>query len=226
MLIAIEGIDGAGKGTLTRHLLERAEADGIAAASLSFPRYEQTRFSTLIAQYLNGRFGAVDEVPARFAALLYAGDRLESLERLQALIAGHRLVILDRYVASNMAYQAARLPEADQAELIAWLDETEFETFGLPRPDLTVLLATRPDVADELVSRKAARSYTDEKRDLHEANQDFMARTAAVYARLAEQGGDAWLVVETTAADGTLRPPDDIAAEIWDELRRRLNADG
>jgi len=226
MLIAIEGIDGAGKGTLTRHLLERAQADGIAAASLSFPRYEETRFSALIAQYLNGRFGAVDEVPARFAALLYAGDRMESLERLQALIAGYRLVILDRYVASNMAYQAARLPEAEQAELIAWLDETEFDTFGLPRPDLTVLLATRPDVADELVSRKAARSYTDEKRDLHEADQDFMARTAAVYAKLAEQGGDAWLVVETTAADGTLRLPDEIAAELWDELRRRLNADG
>ena len=70
MLLAIEGVDGAGKGTLARNLLARAAAAGVPAASLSFPRYEETRFAKLIAQYLNGRFGALAEVPPRFAALL------------------------------------------------------------------------------------------------------------------------------------------------------------
>jgi len=222
MLIAIEGIDGAGKGTLTRELLALAAADGIAAAGLSFPRYEETKFSALIAQYLNGRFGTVDEVPARFAALLYAGDRFESLQTLQALIADNDLVILDRYVASNMAYNAARVDEAERDGLIAWLDETEFGIFGLPRPDLTVLLATQPAVADELVGRKGARGYTADSRDLHEADRDFMARVAAVYRRLAAAGGAGWLEVDPAAADGTLRPPAAIAAEVWAALKPRL----
>ena len=78
MLLAIEGIDGAGKGTLCRELLVRAKAAGINAATLSFPRYEETQFSDLVGRYLRGEMGAIDQVPVRQAALLYAGDRFES----------------------------------------------------------------------------------------------------------------------------------------------------
>lgn len=222
MLVAIEGIDGAGKGTLAQGLLALAAAEGVTAASLSFPRYDETAFAALIAQYLNGRFGSITQVPVRFAALLYAGDRYETRPKLEALLAQHRLVILDRYVASNMAYNAAKLAADERQDLIDWLDDTEFGVFGLPRPDLTLLVGTRPDVADALVGRKDARSYTAAARDLHEADRAFMAEVAVVYDDLARRGGDKWLRLDPLDADGNLRPPADIAAEAWAAVQARL----
>jgi dTMP kinase len=221
MLVAIEGIDGAGKGTLTRHLLARAGAAGVKAATLSFPRYEETRFSALIAQYLNGRFGALDEVPVRFASLLYAGDRFESRDLLLGLLADNDLVILDRYVASNIAYNAAKVPADERPELIGWIEETEYGTFGLPRPDLTCLVTTRPALAHDLVARKEVRSYTDRSHDLHEADRDFMTKVADVYDRLADAGGEGWVRINPMDGD-RLRLPDDIAGDAWDKIARRL----
>ncbi|HZD26641.1 MAG TPA: thymidylate kinase, partial [Alphaproteobacteria bacterium] len=149
-------------------------------------------------------------------------DRFESRERLADLIAGHALVILDRYVASNMAYNAAKLPAAERDELIGWLDETEFGIFGLPRPDLTCLVATRPETADDLVGRKGARSYTAAARDLHEADRPFMTRVAEVYEALAAREPDRWLRVDPADAGGALRSPDAIADEVWQALAPRL----
>jgi dTMP kinase len=223
MLVAIEGIDGAGKGTLAARLLELAAAEGVDARTLSFPRYDETRFATLIAQYLNGRFGALDEVPVHFAAVLYAGDRLESRDDLLALLERHALVVLDRYVASNMAYNAAKLAPDRQADFIAWIDEVEYEIFALPPPRLTCLLATGTEVADRLVAAKAARAYTSRSRDLHEADQGYMERVAQVYERLAaEDRRSTWFRCRAQDATGALRPPEAIAAEVWTRIEAEL----
>jgi dTMP kinase len=215
MLLAVEGIDGAGKGTLCRELLARTKGLGIRAAALSFPRYEQTQFSDLIGRYLRGEMGEIDQVPVRYAALLYGGDRFESRQQLLDLIAAHDLVILDRYVASNIAYNAAKVAADERAELIAWIERLEFDLFALPRPDLTLLLATSTALADRLVGQKAARSYTSEARDLHEADRDYLSVVAEVYGGLATAGGDAWLRVEPLDESGKLRPPAEIAATVW-----------
>ncbi len=219
MILAIEGIDGAGKGTLARALVARAEVAGLAVAQLSFPRYEETRFARLIARYLNGCYGALDDVPPRFAALLYAGDRMETRDRLLALEAASDLVILDRYVASNLAYNAAKLDAGARGAFVDWLLEVEFEIFELPRPTLTCLLATPPEVADRLVAEKAARSYTGKTRDLHEADRGYMARVAEVYEGLAAAGRDSpWFRCAPVTAAGVLRPPGEIAEEVWARL--------
>ena len=136
MLLAIEGIDGAGKGTLCQALLTMAQAKGIRAASLSFPRYGKTQFSELVAQYLRGEMGSIDQVPVRYAALLYGGDRFESRDRLSALIAENDLVVLDRYVHSNIAYNAAKLPLAEQIDLANWIEPVSYTHLPLPTSDL------------------------------------------------------------------------------------------
>ena len=223
MLFVIEGIDGAGKGTLARNLVSRAEADRVRVATLSFPRYDDTRFAKLIGQYLNGRFGKLDEVSVHFAALLYAGDRFESRDDLLALIANHDLVILDRYVASNVAYNAAKLPPAERQPLIDWIFETEFDLFALPKPDLTGLLGTSPDTADDLVARKDTRSYTDSKKDLHEADRAYMTEVARVYDQLCvDNAKGPWLRFDPTGPDDQLLPPGHIADGVWREIKARL----
>ena len=218
-LIAIEGIAGAGKGTLTRALAALAAAQGRRVATLSFPRYKETRFAALIEQYLNGRFGGLKEVSPDFAALLYAGDRLESRQKLLDLLAANDLVLLDRYVESNVAYNAAKLPAAERPRLVDWIREVEYGTFELPVPRAILLVATAPAVADALVARKGARSYTSATRDLHESAGDYMGTVAAVYAELARGGRPCpWHTLVTADASGSLRPPAELAEAAWRQI--------
>jgi dTMP kinase len=109
MLIAIEGIDGTGKRTQCDLLRWRLVRTGLRAEILSFPRYGQTSVSALIADYLNGRFGNLDSVDPHFIAVLYAVDRFETRDELRGLSKTVDVVLLDRYVGSNLAYQGARV---------------------------------------------------------------------------------------------------------------------
>ncbi len=108
MLIAIEGVDGSGKRTLTDGLKASIEADGRSVATLAFPRYGQSITADLAAEALHGQHGDLaDSVYAM--ATLFALDRAGAAPDLERLRHQHDVLILDRYVASNAAYSAARL---------------------------------------------------------------------------------------------------------------------
>ncbi|MFM7919243.1 MAG: thymidylate kinase, partial [Planctomycetaceae bacterium] len=169
-LIAIEGIDGAGKGTQASRLKESLAARGLRAAVLQFPRYSATSFGAAIGDFLNGRFGTLAEVHPQLAAVLYAGDRFESRGLLLELMEQHDVVVLDRFVGSNLAHQASRLTGAARLALIEWIERIEFGVFQLPRPDLTVLIDMSSQMSRELVSRKGQRDYTEREADLQESD--------------------------------------------------------
>ena len=220
VLLAIEGIDGSGKGTQSGRLCETAAAKGYRAASFSFPLYDGNPFSRAIADYLNGEFGAADEVHPELAALLYAGDRFHARPRLVAALEEHDLVVCDRYVASNAAHQGAKLGGAARRRLLDWLEEVEYGEFGLPRPDLVVLLDAPVALARELVGRKAARGYTTLEADIHEADAGHSGATREVYLELARRDG--WRVVSTADQDGTVRQVAEVAAEVWSSVEPLL----
>lgn len=221
MLIAIEGIDGSGKGTQAKRLVERLQSESIPTALLSFPRYEQTLFGSAIGDYLNGRFGSLDDVHPLLASLLFAGDRLESKAVLLEAIDSHRVVVLDRYVASNVAHQGARCGRDERSDVVEFIRKVEFEIHGLPKPDLTFLLDLPVTTASELIRRKNPRAYTDAAADLHEADTAYLESVRAVYRKLAATEAD-WQIV--TVADEQLRPIDAIADTIYAIARRRFDA--
>lgn len=183
-LVVIEGIDGSGKGTQAELLHASAKREGVQLDRLSFPRYGQTVFSLLIAQYLNGKFGTIDTVPARCSALLFAGDRFESRALLEAMIGDTDLVVLDRYVASNVAYHAARVARHQQASFRDWLYGLEYGAFGMPLPDQHIFLDVPADLATRWVLLKAPRSYTDAAADIHERRADYMQRCREMFLEL------------------------------------------
>jgi dTMP kinase len=212
-LLAIEGIDGAGKGTQAARVAGTASAHGYRVASFSFPLYDDNPFSRAVADYLNGEFGGADEVHPELAALLYAGDRFHARPRLVAALQDSDLVVCDRYVASNAAHQGAKLEGGARSRLLAWLEEVEYGEFALPRPDLVVLLDAPVTLARELVGRKAARGYTTLEADIHEADAGHSEATREVYLELAQRGR--WHVVSAEGADGAPRDVDEIAGEVW-----------
>jgi dTMP kinase len=221
VLLAIEGIDGSGKGTQAARLADAAGGAGYTVASFSFPTYDGNPFSRAVAGYLNGEFGSAEEVHPELAAMLYAGDRFHARPQLVAAIAEHDLVVCDRYVGSNAAHQGAKLEGEARAELLTWLEEVEYGEFGLPRPNLVVLLDAPVALARQLVGRKAARTYTTLEADIHEADAEHSSATRELYLELAVRND--WLVVSTEGEDGEPREVDVVGDEIWQAVEPLLN---
>jgi dTMP kinase len=220
MIIAIEGIDGAGKNTQAQLLHDRLAAAGISVGMLSFPRYGETLMALSIADYLNGKFGELSAIPPQFPALLYAGDRFESKALLHELEQANDVLLIDRYVASNFAHQAAKVKPEERPAFIDWIARIEYEVYGLPRPAITIYLDIPTDASAELVSRKKPRSYTTEAADLHEKDMSYLAACRDVYLSL--DGTDhagRWIPIQVLDASGTIRPPQEIGDEIWEKIR-------
>lgn len=178
MIIAIEGIDGAGKNTLVQHLREELD---IPVGVLAFPRYEESIHAQLAQEALYGRMG--DLTSSAYAmATLFALDRHGAKEQLLAATDSPELLILDRYVASNAAYSAARL--ADDS-VMDWVFDLEFGRLGLPKPQLQIYLATDVEVAADRASSRSEQDASREK-DEYEKDGNLQAATAAAYGRLAE----------------------------------------
>lgn len=211
LLVAIEGGDGAGKATAAAAVARQLDAAGRTATVLSFPRYAETAGGWALGEYMAGRLPR--PVSPRAAAVLYALDRLESRYALLGAMASHDVVVLDRYIASNLAYQGAQAGP-DGPELMRWAWGLETETFALPRPDLQIYLATPVEVARELIARKRQRSYTDRTYDEYEADLALQARVRENYAALAASGWAGRWATVATVADGAMRPPAEIAAQI------------
>ena len=121
MLIAIEGIDGSGKGTQTRLLEKRLANEGWGVSMFSFPRYNETFFGREVGNYLDGKFGGLEAVDPKFSSLLYALDRYETAPLIEEALARGNIVICDRYVGSNIAHQCARVPKNKVTEMATWI---------------------------------------------------------------------------------------------------------
>jgi dTMP kinase len=221
-LIAIEGIDGSGKGTQLELLQKALRARGVAVHATNFPHY-QSWFGTMVGQFLNGKFGALDTVDPHFAALLYAGDRFEAKRELTDALSQGKLVLADRYIASNLAHQTGRVPDAQRDEFIAWLEHLEYTIYGLPREDRVIYLRVPPIQAQALVSQKAARSYTTAKQDIQESSLQHLQDAAEMYDHLANRPH--WSTIECVdRSTNTMRTPEAIGADLLQLVESTFDA--
>ncbi len=194
-LIVVEGLDGAGKRTLTDALAAAFDARGARTARIAFPRYTDDVHADLVRDALYGRIGDLSD-SVHGMAVLYALDRRAAVPVLHALLEENDAVLVDRYAASNAAYGAARCHEHADGEFVAWVRALEFERFGLPVPDHHLLLATPRAVAAERAAHRE-RTESGRGRDRFEADAGLQERTAGVYAGLAAAGWVApWSVLD------------------------------
>ncbi|MET4431971.1 dTMP kinase [Mycolicibacterium sp. 624] len=209
VLIVIEGVDGAGKRTLTDGLRSSFEADGKTVTTLAFPRYKQSVHADVAAEALHGQHGDLSE-SVYAMAMLFALDRADARDQIAQLRADYDVVILDRYVASNAAYSAARLHQGVDGEVVEWVRNLEFDRFALPTPDWQVLLAVPTELAAQRAERRAELE-ADRARDAYERDDGLQRRTNEAYAALAEAG---WCGRWAVAG------PDTTPAELARELAR------
>ncbi|MCU0460858.1 MAG: dTMP kinase [Bacteroidales bacterium] len=212
-LFVIEGIDGAGKSTQIRLLREYFSRRGYSCEYLHFPRTEEPFFGELIARFLRGEFGSINEVDPWLVAMLYAGDRKDAAGVIANWLKSGNMVLLDRYTFSNIAYQCAKLPDPEsQDELMNWILDLEFKHFAIPLPDLNIFL----DVPFSFTQKKLQSSRAGEDRtylngtlDIHEESLAFQKKVREIYLRVAESN-DRLCIVNCSDEKGEMLPQEKI----------------
>jgi len=212
-LFVIEGVDGAGKSTQIKLLRDFFSEKGHNCEYLHFPRTGAPYFGELIARFLRGEFGAIGDVNPYLVAMLYAGDRKDASDMVRDWLDRGRIVLLDRYTYSNIAYQCAKLNKSsEQDRLMEWILKLEFEHFEIPRPDLNIFLDVPFAFTEEKLSVVRVgddRTYLRGSRDIHEESLDFQRKVRDIYLRVSKS--DNRLELVNCSPDGeTMLPPDEI----------------
>jgi len=216
MFVALEGGDGSGKKTQSELLASYAR-DVLKknVFTIAFPQHGE--FSSYYAdQYLNGAYGGINDVHADLASLPYAFDRFAASNKIrEALNDPDGFVIADRYVASNLAHQGAKMTDTkERHDYYDRMMRTEYEVLGIPRPDVNIILLVPSDVSQENIDKKDTRNYTDKKRDIHEADAGHLDKTKANYEELAELYPDAFRSINCMDEKGKMRSIESIQEDV------------
>lgn len=223
-LIVIEGTDGSGKATQTKMLAEKLQKLGVAFELVDFPQYDSP--SGYFAQkYLRGEYGTAIEVGPYRGSFFYAIDRYDKSFEIKKWLDEGKIVISNRYVSANMGHQAGKIKNLKEREkFLKWLEELEYEIFGIPKPDLTILLHVPPELGQKFVDQKGARAYTQgKKRDIHEADLPHLKDAARAYLSVAKKYK--WEVINYEKGDEILSL-EEVQSRIWERVSNLLQLRG
>ena len=217
MFIVLEGLDGAGKSTQIKLLRQLFASRGIESEYVHFPRFDSPVFGELIARFLRGELGSVESVDPYIVALLFAGDRADMAPQIRAWQAEGKVVIVDRYVYSNIGYQCAKLATEEQrAKLKQWILDTEYGYYNIPRPDLSLFLDVPfAFTAKSLTEQREGddRAYLNGSKDIHESSLDLQQMVRNVYLEAAKTD-EALHVINCSNAEGGMDTPEGIFSRI------------
>lgn len=210
-LIVIDGGDGAGKQTQVDMLVKRLIQEGHQIGTLDFPRYESNTFGALLRECLDGKRGDFLQLDPRITSTLYAADRFETKPTIEAWLEEGRVVILDRYVSSNMFHQGTKVSDdAELEKLTAWLEHIEFDIFGMPKPDLNIYFHVDPE--ERIKMLKYAADNKENVMDIAETNLQHQKDTDATAQKIMSMTSG-WTTVECMQ-DGEMRSRADIHEEV------------
>lgn len=190
-IITVEGLDGSGKSTQIKLLKEKLESLGIAHQFIHFPMLNKGIYGTLVAEFLRGEYGSLETVHPKLVALLFAEDRKEHKQKLLTWLEQGYIIILDRYVKSNVAFQCAKVEnDIQKSRLKEWILDFEFHHNALPKPEVSFFL----DLPIELIAASLKtirsgkdRSYLKGQEDIHETSLDFQKKVLAEYRLLLQE---------------------------------------
>lgn len=217
LFIVLEGVDGAGKSTQFKQLIERLQLAGHEVATVHFPRYDEPS-SYFVKQYLNGSYGSAEAVGPYTASLFYALDRYEAANSIRQALREGKVVVADRFTGSNMAHQGTKFSNADERRgYFIWLDNLEFEMLHIPRPNLNLVLRVSADIAETQIDKHEKRDYTDKKRDVHEADSNHLRRTVEVFDDLCQLFPRDFVRVDCVRGGGML-PIETVSNLVWEKV--------
>lgn len=221
MFVVIEGLDGAGKSTQLKMLIEHFHSTGTECLNIHFPRFETPVYGELIAKFLRGELGELNTVNPYLVALIYAGDRAEAARQIKGALEQGKAVILDRYIYSNIAFQCAKCTTKEESsELADWIFDLEYNHNHIPKPDVSIFLDVPMAFTKKKLEENRAgddRDYLKGKQDIHEASLSFQEKVREAYLTYGATD-PTFKVVNCFTKQGEMLPPDDIFALIQQNL--------
>ena len=222
MFVVLEGLDGAGKSTQIKYLQDFFLERGLVSRMIHFPRFDTPLYGALIAKFLRGELGNVDQVSPQLVALIYAGDRHDAAPRIREWLADGDVVIADRYVYSNIAYQCAKIENKEkQKELRDWILQMEYDYFNLPKPIVSLFL----DVPLAFVAQKLNafrdgedRVYLNGKVDIHESSLMLQEKVRQVYLDQSDLDPD-FSVIPCGDKNGAILPQ----GHVFELLKKKIS---
>ena len=223
--IVLEGLDGSGKSTQVELFQMYLKDNKIPYRYLHFPRTDSPVYGELVAMFLQGKFGALDKVDPYLVALLYAGDRKDASDMIRGWLADGLMVLVDRYVYSNIAFQCAKVEGMEEQEkLRKWILNLEFAYHNIPAPDLNILLTVPFSFTEaNLTQRRAGsdREYLNGADDIHEADLDFQKRVREAYLWQLELEPN-FIGIDCAGTNGNMLERNAIHNKIIDRLNSSL----
>lgn len=219
--IVFEGLDGSGKATQTNLLIGGLKKAGYKAVKIDFPQHG-TKSAGLVDEYLTGKYGSAKEVGPYRASIFYACDRYDASFKIKKWLHDGMIVVADRYLASNIGHQGGKIEDKkERRKFLKWLYDLEYGLFSIPKPDITFILKTSPELAFKLApkitdkeKKKKRSAYLGKKaRDLHEKDAGHQTNALNSYLEAAKEFPRDFKVVECIEG-GLLLPPEEIHQKI------------
>ena len=219
-LLVIEGTDCSGKGTQSELLYQNLKNEGIKVYKTSFPQYDTPTGKIVGGPYLGkpsickGWFSeGANAVPPKVASLYYAADRLYNINKIKEYIDDGYIVILDRYVTSNMAHQAGKIKDKNERlATFKWLERLEYDLLELPKPDIKIFLHLPYKLSKMLQNNR-------EELDEHENSMENLINAENAYLEMVDIYD--FHKIECSNND-TIRTIDEISAEILEFVKKQL----
>lgn len=163
-IISIDGADGLGKSTQVELLKKHFESKGNKVEVVHFP-FQKGPNWVQIDKFLKGGYGKLEKVHPKWLAVLFAHNRFDNKNVILEAIEDSKIVIIDRYVNSSIAYQCPRLSPEEADELKSFILDYEYDVLGLVKPDVSISLindgAVELSNGDILESNKAYQQVVD-----------------------------------------------------------------
>lgn len=218
-LISLAALDNGGKSTQIHLIKKYLKSNKIKCTDIHFPIYDNYESGKIIAAYLRGEYGELDEVDPIFIANMYAMNRYQYMPVLKKQLIEYDVVLLDRYVFCNMAYQSAKYKTETQSQIMSdWINEFEFGFLELPYPDLTIFFDVPLDVIKGRMAKERNgkdREYLNGKTDIHESDINYQEKVRQNYLSLTSY--QSYHTVETNELS-----PEDIFKKYEDLLVKTL----
>lgn len=208
-LIVLDGTDGAGKTTQTNMLVDTLREEGYDVEIADFPKYGSKSAGPL-EEYLDGKYGDLNPYAS---SVFYAVDRLDASAQLYQWLDEGKIVISNRYVTANAGHQGGKIIDRlERLKFFKWLNNLEYNIFGIPKPDLNIILHVPAKVGQARTLKQ------NKKKDMHALNLQHLENAEKVYLEIAQLLPNTRLV-ECAEGDDMLTPQD-VHNQVWEYVRR------
>jgi dTMP kinase len=218
--VVIEGIDHTGKETQSKLLVSRLIRLGYETEYFDFPQYGK-RSAVFVEDYLAGEFGDTEKIELEVASLFYSLDRFGAKQEIEEALENNKIIVSNRYTASNLAHQGAKL-NIDKQKIQLWqsIENLEYDLMGLPRPDLTLILMLPFNLYLQLFRKPTQLKFVSSPgltRDLVEENLSHQKKARQNYLLLAKLYPDKYKIVNCESKNKkSIATIEEISDKIWE----------